>query len=139
MSALIVQSTALTRDGARAAFAASGHTYDVLSLGSLEVLRRRIDGEMKRAGLMHGKLRMSKVCRLDTTPNGTHAQLRCKAHYFEDREAVTFGADGFIGFAGWADDINIQPILTAFISWVATLASQRDTTITRPNCGGVAQ
>lgn len=26
--------------------------------------------------------------------------------------------DGFVGFAGWADDTNVQPILTAFCAWV---------------------
>ena len=37
--------------------------------------------------------------------------VRVKSHYFDAREGVTFGSDGFVGFAGWADENNIQPIL----------------------------
>lgn len=29
--------------------------------------------------------------------------------------------DGFVGFAGWAGDHNVQPILTAFCRWVDEL------------------
>lgn len=38
--------------------------------------------------------------------------------YFKGREAISFNSDGFIGFAGWADDKNVQPFLRAFVLWV---------------------
>lgn len=43
--------------------------------------------------------------------------IRVKSHYFDSREGVTF-SDDFVGFAGWADETNIQPILWAMIDWV---------------------
>lgn len=36
------------------------------------------------------------------------------SHYFSGREAISFNND-FVGFAGWADDTNIQPFTDAFI------------------------
>lgn len=113
----------MTRNEARLAFAESGLTYDTLSRGNLEYLRQLIDSEMKIAKLIDGTLRMRKICRLRPILGRTEAQLRCKAHYFDSREAVTFNPNGFIGFAGWADDENVQPVLAGFIAWVGTLSS----------------
>lgn len=48
--------------------------------------------------------------------------INCKSFYFDDREAVTFNSDEFVGFAGWADDRNVQPILSGFCSWVDEMA-----------------
>lgn len=110
----------MTRDEARSLFASSGLTYSVLSKSSLESLRQLIEAEMQTAKLIDGSLRMRKVCRVRTTKLGTEASLRCKTHYFEDREAVTFNRNGFIGFAGWADDENIQPVLAGFTAWLGT-------------------
>lgn len=44
--------------------------------------------------------------------------VRVKSDYFDGREGVTFSADGFVGFAGWADATNILPILWGVIDWV---------------------
>ena len=35
-----------------------------------------------------------------------------------DLEGVSFNRDGFIGFAGWASDENVQPVLRAFKRWL---------------------
>lgn len=111
----------MTRDEAREAFAGAGLTYAVLTRPNLETLRQAIDAQMKAAGLMEGTYRMRKICRLRTYSSGIGAELRCKAHYFDNREAVTFNPDGFIGFAGWADDHNIKPVLAGFTAWVAKM------------------
>jgi len=50
-----------------------------------------------------------------------HFALRCSGDWFDDREAITFNPDGFIGFAGWADDKNIIPFLKAFKLWILYL------------------
>jgi hypothetical protein len=42
---------------------------------------------------------------------------KLKLHY-DDREAVTFNRDGFIGFAGWADNESVQPVLAGFAEWI---------------------
>lgn len=38
--------------------------------------------------------------------------------HFTEREAISFNQDGFIGFAGWADDKNYRPFVDAFVRWV---------------------
>lgn len=113
---------AMTRDHARAEWAKSGLTYADLSPESLRRLRGMIDHTMRASGLMQGSYRAAQrfIDRLDGP--SPWADLRCRSYCFEGRQAVTFEKDGFIGFAGWADDYNVQPILTAFCKWVAILA-----------------
>lgn len=50
------------------------------------------------------------------------AFLRVDGSYFEDREAISFNGDGFIGFCGWASSKNERPFLDAFEEWCAWLA-----------------
>lgn len=45
------------------------------------------------------------------------AEIRVKGTYFNDREAITFNDDGFIGFCGWADMYNTTPFVMAFNKW----------------------
>lgn len=44
----------------------------------------------------------------------------------ERRECISFNADGWIGFAGWADQGNTNPILRAFIEWCDALAATKE-------------
>lgn len=46
------------------------------------------------------------------------AFIRIDGHYFENREAVSFNEDGFIGFCGWADSKNERAILDGFYRWL---------------------
>lgn len=50
------------------------------------------------------------------------AFIKVDSHYFEGREAISFNRDGFIGFAGWADDTNIKPFVRAFNKFVWHMA-----------------
>ncbi|MBF8720226.1 hypothetical protein [Pseudomonas guariconensis] len=109
---------ALSRDQARELFAKSGLTYRVLSPESMRSLRAKINERMIASGLMKGALR----CRQRATIRDGYAEIRCKASYFDNREAITFNTDGFIGFAGWADNDNVQPILQGFTDWVKEMA-----------------
>lgn len=113
----------MTRNDARAAFAATGLTYADLRRDDLRALRNAIDKELKASGLIEG-YRSDRPIRMVNWPNGW-AAIRCSAYYFEKREAVTFGRDGFIGFAGWADDKNIAPILAGFVKWLDALVDRR--------------
>jgi hypothetical protein len=61
------------------------------------------------AGLMRGSYKIGNV---------TGRSIRVKSDYFDSREAVTFNDDGFVGFAGWADENNVQPILWGVVDWV---------------------
>lgn len=109
------------RDEARDVFARSGMTYASLTAPLLRDLRKRMDLRMKAAGLIKGTFRMRRSCIFKPGAR-FFAGLLCKSYYFDDREAVSFNPDGFIGFAGWADDQNIQPIVMGFKDWVAANA-----------------
>lgn len=110
----------LTRNEARERWAASGLTYDALTAASMERLRELMDAQM-RDGYLRGTFRANHKPK--PMREGGY-DIRCTAWYFKGRQArqaVTFEPSGFIGFAGWADDTNIQPILRAFMAWVDEL------------------
>lgn len=111
------------RNTAREKFSRSGLAYADLGRDDLERLRKTIDRHLMKAGTIEG-YRMDRGMRLVDWPSGW-AALTCKAYYFEKREAVTFGRDGFIGFAGWADDRNVAPILDGFSEWVTETTKQK--------------
>ncbi|NNH59497.1 hypothetical protein HLI01_22440 [Rhizobium laguerreae] len=111
------------RNEARKTFADSGLTYADLSREDLEFLRAVLGKHLKSADTIQG-YRMNPCIRIVDWPNGW-AALTCRAHYFDKREAVTFGSDGFIGFAGWADDTNVAPILVGFHEWVSAMADAK--------------
>lgn len=46
-----------------------------------------------------------------------YAELRVKGTYFDDREAITFNEDGFVGIGGWCDKQNIVPLAIGFSRW----------------------
>lgn len=108
----------MTRDNAREVWAAAGLTYSNLTLGRVQRLQEMCGDEM----IAHRKhlpgFGMLPKMDVSLQAEGFHIELRCRAFYFTNREAITFNAGGFIGFAGWADDINVVPILTGFAKWV---------------------
>ena len=114
----------MMRDHARQVWAGSGLTYDDLTPENLRTLRGMINRRMKESGLMLGSYRAHQRFSFHPAPRRS-AYLRCRSHYFNDREAITFGSDGFVGFAGWADEYNVQPIVSAFCKWVGHIAARR--------------
>jgi hypothetical protein len=112
------------RNEARADFKDAGLDYSALTPTSLQRLRTLINERMKESGLMKGEFRCRQRGIVKETKWGRYAELRCRSDYFDDREAVTFNTDGFIGFAGWADNVNVQPILAGFKEWVVELANK---------------
>ena len=71
--------------------------------------------------LMHPSYRKQNEPRIERAQNGAgiyEAYLRVDGRYWQGREAVSFNADGHIGFAGWADDQNVQPFLRGFMRWL---------------------
>ena len=52
------------------------------------------------------------------------AYIYVDSNYFNGREAISFNRD-FVGFAGWADDTNIQPFVKAFIRFTDYLRGKR--------------
>lgn len=114
------------RDLARKVFADSGLNYEDLTQQSIQRLRACINTAMIKSGCILGTFRCHQRGVVKDTKLGKYAEIKCKAHYFDGREAVTFNTDRFIGFAGWADEKNIEPILDGFQAWVrATQAAKQ--------------
>lgn len=114
-----IRPAARTREIARARWDASGLTLEEVGRPGLRRLRNLVDAEMVRSGALRGTFRAAASFRLwRPWGQGLAADLRCAAFYFHDRQAITFEADGFVGFAGWADDRNVRPILDAFAAWM---------------------
>lgn len=108
----------MTRNETRTLFADEKLNYKVLTAKNMQRLRTVINQKMKDSGLFKGTYR----CRQRPVLRNGYAEIRCKSFYFDNREAITFNSDGFIGFAGWADDTNVQPILAGFKDWIKELA-----------------
>ena len=115
-----VSAEKFTRDDARSLFAASLN-YSVLTGANVQRLRTLINRCMIKSGVMNGTFR----CRQRAIVRDDYASIACKSFYFDNREVVTFNRDGFIGFAGWSDDKNVQPILAGFKAWVEELTAAR--------------
>lgn len=114
----------MTRNQARELFANSGLRYQSLTRENLQRLRNLINVKMKVSKLFKETYRCKQ--RPEFKPDGHRfwAGIRCSAFYFENREAVSFNDDRFIGFAGWAADDNVQPILEGFAEWVTELSGK---------------
>lgn len=123
MTEVLQQTAAMTRDDARELFKAAGLTYESVTRESLKRLRSLINQRMRDSGLFKGTFRCKQRPVVYDVSRATHGYIRCRAYYFRDREAVSFNADGrFIGFAGWASDENVQPILQGFADWVREMS-----------------
>ena len=112
----------MTRNEVRYAYSEVGLSVEPITFERMCALRDAINSEMLKAGLMDGTFHMKHPSKIRVHSEKV-AELRCQSHYFDDREAVTFNEDGFVGFAGWADDENIQPILAGFLQWVSDEAA----------------
>lgn len=86
------------------------------------VLTMLLQKELKKsnkAGETSVTMSLSKKIDMKKKSNGSirSCYLYMNAHYFTQREAIFFNEDGFIGFAGWADVGNKNPLLRAFLKW----------------------
>lgn len=118
----------MSRAYARDRWHRSKLSYSDLKIDDLVTLRTMIDEGLQTSGFMRGTYRTEKASlprEHDADGRISYAEIRCRAYYFRNREAVTFNKDGFIGFAGWADDENVGPIVDAFVRWVDMMCSRR--------------
>ena len=114
-----------TRDMARGAIALSGLRIAELEAADFAQLRKAIDNELADAGLMNGTFRARQAASIRKTDFGRVAAIRCSSYYFFGREAVTFNHDGFVRIAGWADEVNVAPILKALSGWTRKVALEQ--------------
>lgn len=121
-----------TNDEARQYFKNKGLTYDDIIEGDIltltMLLNREIKLAIKECETSVDTMYLSKKIDMKRKSNGTMicCFLYVNSHYFERRECISFNRDGFIGFAGWADQGNVNPILRAFIKWCDYLSACKD-------------
>lgn len=117
-----------TNNEAREYFKSKGLTYDDITEGELLVLVMLLNKELKAAVKDYetsvDSMHLSKRMDIKKKTNGSivSCYLYLNAHYFTQREAISFNPDGFIGFAGWADQGNTNPLLRAFLKWCDMIA-----------------
>lgn len=118
-----------TTNEARAYFEQKGLTYNDIEEGDIGVLYQMLNKEIKKANKT-GETSvdtMNLSAKVDITKK-TNGTIKCcflyvNSHYFTRREAISFNPDGFIGFAGWADQGNTNPLLRAFLKWCDYIAA----------------
>lgn len=117
-----------TNDAARQYFAQKGLSYDKIVGGDILVLVMMLNREIKKSNAAGetsvNTMHLSEKIDLKKKTNGAiiSCYLYMNSHYFTRREAISFNKDGFIGFAGWADQGNTNPLLRAFLRWCDYLA-----------------
>lgn len=110
-------------DRAREYFTASGLTYYDVTEGDILVLVMLLNKHIKKAVKDHEtsveSIYLSKKIDMKKRSDGSIicCYLYVNSHYFTKRECISFNRGGFIGFAGWADQGNTNPILRAFLEW----------------------
>lgn len=126
-------------DEARAYFKSKGLTYSDITGGDILALVMMLNQEIKRSNKTGetsvNTMSLSKKIDTKYKTNGTIIScfLYMNSHYFTRRECISFNEDGFIGFAGWADSQNLNPIMRAFLRWCDELARGKEDNIAQPN------
>ena len=118
----------ITRDEARKLFADYLFDYSDITENDIYALEALIGIKLAEFNEEEGSIQMHLAHRKNDAPKvkvgnyttGTieSAFICVDGDYFKGREAISFNSDGFIGFAGWSDDKNVQPFLRAFVLWV---------------------
>lgn len=112
------------RDAARARFAGFGLSSSEISKAEFRDLLACLTDAFKNAPGLAMRID-GRRSRMSKNSHGCVISIRCRSAYFDDREAITFNPGGFVGFAGWADDSNIKPILAGFAQWCDRLEIAR--------------
>lgn len=120
-----------TTNEAREYFSSKGLTYDDIDEGDILVLTMMIQKELKHSN-KSGETSVSSMTlssKVDMKKKSNGHIICCymylNSHYFTRREAISFNKDGFIGFAGWADQGNTNPLLRAFLKWCDYLVEEK--------------
>lgn len=111
------------RELAREYFKKCNLTYDDIDMNAIYGLIKILNFKIFEANscmlmINEPKLR-GRYTNVKLNKNGKiiFAEIRVKGTYFDDREAITFNEDGFIGLCGWADGYNLTPFVLGFKDW----------------------
>ena len=112
-----------TNNEAREYVSQKGLTYNDITEGDILVLVMLLNKHIKKS-VKDNETSVSTISlshKVDMKKKSNGSILCCylymNSHYFTRRECISFNRDGFIGFAGWADQGNTNPILRAFLEW----------------------
>ena len=117
-----------TREEAREYFKNKGLGYGDVTEGDIQVLLMMLNNELKKSNASGetsvSTIHLSQKVDMKKKSNGTIKSCftYLNSHYFTRRECISFNEDGFIGFAGWADIGNKNPLMRAFLAWCDYLA-----------------
>jgi len=123
----------ITNSEVRELFEKSGFGYEVLTRENADSLRGFLADELKTYKNDIFTMTVARDRKKDFV-QGVTFFIEVKGYiddgrkfvHFKRREAISFNCDGFIGFAGWADSTNVQPILRAFVRWLDSLEKIRN-------------
>ena len=121
-----------TNDEAREYFQKCGLTYKDITEGDILSLVLLLNREIKKSNKIGetsvNTMRLSEKIDMKKNTDGTIKTcfLYMNSHYFTRREAISFNQDGFIGFAGWADMGNLNPLKRAFLVWCDELKKSKE-------------
>lgn len=120
----------ITSDQARSYFVECGLSYQYVAKHHFQKLRAIVTKHLKASGCLEGSLACHGHSKYTSSDKGGvyEASFVCKAFYFSRRQCISFERTGFIGFAGWSDPTNLQPILNGFIQWCDWMKDQIDIT-----------
>ena len=119
-----------TNEEAREYFKACGLSYGDIMEGDICLLVLLVQKELKKSNKVGetsvNTMSLSKKIDIKKNTNGTikAAYLYLNSDYFKRREGISFNQDGFIGFAGWADDGNLNPLKRAFLEWCKSISER---------------
>ena len=125
-----IKAVCSTQD-ARDYFKNKGLSYQKVAASDITVLvdflKEEIKASNKSGETATGQLKFHPKIVVNLTEDGAlkDCYLTVDDYYFDDRECISFNTDGFIGFAGWADQGNTNPILRAFLRWCDALAEKK--------------
>lgn len=138
----------ITRNQAREKFKRLGLGYRHISRTRIYLLLAVLEEEFERSrnnpesmDNVSPRTKKKFVLKLDGDGGIEEAYLYMSGSYFKKRECISFNIGGFIGFAGWASDGNVQPVLRAFMRWCDMVASywQEDLEIEGVDVNGVIE
>ena len=110
------------RELARDYYKKSGITYEDITMNDLYRLiqflnKRIVDANSCMIMINEPKLKGANKNIVFKNNKLVFAEIKVKGNYFDDREAITFNEDGFIGLCGWADGYNLTPFVMGFKDW----------------------
>ena len=121
-----------TNEEAREYFQNCGLSYKDITEGDILTLVLMLNREIKKSNKIGetsvNTIRLSEKIDIKTNNDGSikACYLYLNSHYFTRRECISFNRDGFIGFAGWADQGNLNPLKRAFLAWCDELKKGKE-------------